>query len=657
MEHQSPETLAYLQHKASLLPKSPGVYIMENGDGKVIYVGKSRALKNRVSQYFHGAHDIKTAHMAENVRDFRFITCDTEMEALVLENNLIKQYTPKYNILLKDAKSYPYIKVSTEEEYPRVFLTRKRGDKGVYFGPYSGVGTVYGVIGTLERVLGLPTCKRTFPKDIGKSRPCVYRQIGRCCGVCAGDVSREEYGELIKCAIQLLKGNTGEVEDALTKRMCSAAENERFEEAARCRDSIAALKRLGEKQKTQLSPDTDCDVIGLAEHEGCACAAVIYIRGGIICDSEYFMFGADEIVGNIPGFLPENNSDVSNVQKEDTFAAAGKVRSENVSGEACSQDEESPFAAFLVNLYRYREHIPKDILLSFPLSDGDRSICEEYFSSRAGRKINLRTPVRGEGRKLCLMACRDAVRHSQTRRKKDDSDERLLATVASVLHLEVVPERIECYDISNLGSEHITAGMIVCENGRLKKSDYRYFRIKGQEAPDDYAAMRQTISRRLSHLTDGSDTSFSRTPDLILLDGGAGHVSVISDYMREAGFDIPVFGMIKDEHHKTRTLVSPTGEVSIVREPEVFRLVYRLQEEVHRFTVSRMTQAKRNTLKHSSLEKIDGIGPAKAKELMRHFGSLNAIKNATSEDLQAVAGISSAIAENIIRFFDKSKKS
>ena len=610
-------TIEYLRKKAALLPKTPGVYIMENREGKVIYVGKSRALKNRVSSYFHGSHNVKTDKMVSHVADFRYITCDTEMEALVLENNLIKQYTPKYNILLKDAKSYPYIKVTTHEDYPRVVMTRKRSEKGTFFGPYSGAGTVSTVIGTIERTLGLPSCKKKFPEDIGKGRPCVYRQIGRCCGLCAGDVSRDEYGELIKCAIQLLRGNTEEVEASLIKRMMEAAEDERFEEAARCRDSIQALKKLGERQKTQLAPDTECDIVALASHEGCDCAAVIYIRGGMICDSEYFMFGADEITG------------------------------------ADNDEGESPFVSFLVNLYCAREYIPKEILLSFEMSEEDKAAVSQYLSDRAGHKVSLRTPQRGEGRKLCLMAERDAVEHSRTRRKREDTDEKLLVSLATALGLEVVPERIEAYDISNLGSEHITAGMIVSEKAKLKKSDYRYFRIKGNDAPDDYGAMRETITRRLSHLCDENDSSFSKMPDLILLDGGATHVGVVREIMRDAGYDIPVFGMVKDDHHKTRTLVTDTEELSIARDPELFRFIYKLQEEVHRFTVSRMTDAKRKTMKTSSLEKIKGIGPAKAKKLLTTFGTITALKEATAGEIRERAKVSEKEAEAVYAYFHK----
>ncbi|MBR6650092.1 MAG: excinuclease ABC subunit UvrC [Clostridia bacterium] len=612
---QDEKTLKYLREKAALLPKSPGVYIMENADGKVIYVGKSRALKNRVSQYFHGSHDAKTTRMAGNVRDFRYITCDTEFEALILENNLIKQYTPKYNILLKDAKSYPYIKV-TNEDYPRIVMTRRRTEDGTYFGPYSSTSTINDIIKTIERTLGVPSCKRRFPRDIGKSRPCVYKQLGRCCGVCAGDISKEEYNAIISCAKEMLKGNTSEVKKQLTERMLSAAEEERFEEAARLRDSLTSLSKLGQNQKTDLGSDTEYDIIALSTHEGCDCAAVLYIRNGTISDSEHFMFGADEITG------------------------------------VSADNEESPFLSFIVNLYSLREYIPREILLSFEMPENDKLLAGEYLTRKAGRKVTLRTPQRGETKRLCEMAEKDAIRHSETRRKREDSDERVLMSLASLLHLEVLPERIEAYDISNLGSEHITAGMIVVEKGRFKKSHYRSFKIKGQETPDDYSAMTETIRRRLMNLED-KDESFSTTPDLILLDGGKGHVGVIRELMNELAMDIPVFGMVKDSHHKTRTITDEHDELSIAREPEVFRFIYRIQEEVHRYTVGKMTNAKLKSLKTSSLEKIKGIGPAKAKALLLHFESLEALKNASKEDIMKVKGVNEANADEIIKHFNQ----
>jgi len=619
------DVLSHLQSKAAALPRTPGVYIMHAASGKVIYVGKSRSLRDRVSQYFHGTHDTKTARMASLVYDFDFIVCDTEMEALALENRLIKQHSPKYNIRLKDAKSYPYIRLSMGDMYPRLTMTRKReDDSALYFGPYSGVSTVFSIIHTLERTLGLPSCKRVFPRDIGRERPCVYRQMGRCVGVCAGDVSPEEYGETVRCAVQILRGGTREAITSLTERMERCAEELRFEEAGRCRDAIAALNRLGEKQKAVGAPDTECDVIALSRSETGDTAAVFYVRGGYIADSEHFSFAPDAIT--LESFGAEEDADTEH-----------------------SPEGDSPMSAFVIGLYQSREYIPAQVLLSFALPDGEAETLSAYLSQRAGRKITVRTPVRGEARQLCLMAERDAARHGENQRKREEGDEKMLVRLASLLELETVPERIEAYDISNWGSEHITAGMVVAERGRLKKSDYRLFRIQGQSSPDDYGAMREAILRRIAHLED-EDGAYAVRPDLILLDGGKGHVAVVRQALWEAGVDIPVFGMVKDEHHKTRTVVGEDEEIYVAREPAVFRFLYQLQEEVHRFTVSRMSAAKRKTMRTSSLEKIRGIGPAKAKALLSHFGTIGAMRGASPAQLTEVRGISQADSENIYRF-------
>ncbi|MBQ7334839.1 MAG: excinuclease ABC subunit UvrC [Clostridia bacterium] len=615
---QSEAVLSHLRSKAAALPRVPGVYIMRAASGKVIYVGKSRSLRDRVSQYFHGAHDVKTARMAGSVHDFDFIVCDTEMEALALENRLIKQHTPKYNIRLKDAKSYPYIRLSMGDEYPRLSMTRSRvGDDSLYFGPYSGVSTVFSIIHTLESTLGLPSCKRVFPRDIGRERPCVYRQMGKCVGVCAGDVDKEEYAALVRCAIQILRGGTREAIASLEERMNEASENLRFEEAARCRDSIAALKRLGEKQKAVGSPDFECDVIALARDDAGDSASVFYVRGGYIADSEHFLFAPDAITSGEEG--------------------------------------DSPLSAFVLGLYQSREYIPKEILLSFSLPEEELATLSACLSERAGHRITVRTPQRGDARQLCLMAERDAAQHGENQCKRDEGDMKVLVRLASLLELETVPERIEVYDISNLGAEHITAGMIVAENARFKKSDYRYFKIRSVEgAPDDYASMREVILRRIAHLEDSSG-SYSVRPDLILLDGGRGHVSVVREALREAGVDIPVFGLVKDQHHKTRTVVGEEEEIGIARDTLVFPFLYKLQEEVHRFTVSGMSAAKRKTLRTSSLEKVKGIGPAKAKALLHHFGTLANMREASVSEIESVRGMSRREAENVYEFLHKTK--
>lgn len=623
MAEQEDSRLRYLREKARRLPRAPGVYVMENSSGKVIYVGKSRALCDRVYQYFVGGHDVKTERMASQVNDFRFIVCQTEIEALALENSLIKQYSPKYNIKLKDSRAYPYLRF-TAGEYPRLEVTRTRtSDGSTYFGPYSGSSVAYSVLETVGRALGLPTCKRRFPEEIGKGRPCIYYQTGSCNGVCTGRISREKYGEAVAAAKEILRGHSAAVTARLEAKMAECAETERFEEAAKYRDSLAAIRKLGEKQKAVGSPDAECDVISFVAAGKGECAAVFYIRSGYISDSEHFVFGEYEITGFSSS--PEDG------------------------------DSESPLAAFITSLYREREYIPSLVLISAELSEGDRTLLCDCLSRLGGHRVNVRTPKRGDGKRLCEMAAEDALRHYENRQERLRREERTLAGLASLLSLEVLPERIEAYDISNLGDEHVTAGMVVYENGRPKKSDYRYFRINGIDGQDDYGSMREALSRRLAHLSD-DDGSYSKLPDLILLDGGEGHVGVICSLLRDMGLEIPVAGMVKDRHHKTRALVTETGEVSIARREDVFRFVYGIQEEVHRFTVSRMSAAKRKTLRRSSLENINGIGPAKAKRLMAHFGKLEKLKTASAKELAEVKGISAADSENILLYFRNKSK-
>ena len=601
-----------LLEKANGLPVRPGVYIMKNAAGSVIYVGKSRKLKNRVSQYFQNSEkNVKTANMVRQVKDFDYYVCDTEIEALSLENTLIKQYSPKYNIRLKDAKSYPYIKL-TDEEYPRLVMTRKRqSDGGKYFGPYSGTSTVYSVINTLSAVLGLPTCKRSFPRDIGKERPCLYYQMKKCCGVCTGGISAEEYAEKIRFASDVLRGNTASVKTELTDKMFEAAENERFEAAAKYRDTLSALDRLGQKQKVVAAPGTEHDVIALYNDDVCSCISVFYIRDGAVSDKSEYVFGKDRIV------------------------------------------DETNIAAFICELYRVREYIPKSILLSFDMEGEDVEAVAQYLSGIAERKVNIRTPERGEMKTLCDMVRDNAAEKAKVYRAEAEKDEGVLLRLMELLDLEVYPERIEAYDISNIGHEHITAGMIVSEGGKLKKADYRSFKIRSvTDGTDDYQSMREALSRRFAHLDD-EDGSFAALPDLILLDGGRGHVSVVRELLCEMGIDVPVFGMVKDEYHKTRALCTDTEEISIARENSVFVFVYKLQEEVHRFTVSKMSNAKSKTLTKSSLTKIKGIGDAKAKVLLKALGGYTSVKNASIDELCMVKGISRTDAENIVEYFKK----
>ena len=602
--------LETLLEKANTLPLSPGVYIMKDRAGKVIYVGKSKKLRNRVSQYFQNSEkNLKTMKMVSLVHDFDYFLCDTEIEALTLENRMIKQYSPKYNIKLKDSKSYPYIKV-TGGEYPQIVYTRKRtAERGArYFGPYSGTGTVFSVINLLQKSLGIPSCKRSFPRDIGKERPCLYYQMGQCLGVCTGKVSPDEYAETVKCAVNILRGNTSAAKKELGEQMMRYAEEEKFEVAARCRDAISALESLSEKQKVVASPDADKDVFALYSDESCSVISVFNIREGAVTDKNEFYFGADKIA-----------------------------------------DEEA-MPSFIGDYYLKREYIPHEVLLDFAIDEEEAEMLAEYLGKMAGRKVDIRTPERGDMRTLCRMVYANAKDKAKLYKINAEKDESSLVLLASLLSLEVLPERIEAYDISNIGSEHKTCGMVVAKEGKLRRSDYRSFTIRTVEGIDDYASMREAIKRRLEHLSDESG-SFSEYPDLILLDGGKGHVSTVRALMREMGVEIPTFGMVKDDFHKTRALCDEEREISIAREQSVFSLIYRIQEEVHRYSVSRMDTAKRKTLTTSSLEKIDGIGKAKAKALLTYFGGLSKVREATKEDLCTVGGIGEKDAENIYRYF------
>lgn len=606
---QNEEIRKKLLEKANSLPLTPGVYLMKDAGGKIIYVGKSRKLKNRVSQYFQNSiKHIKTTRMVSLVADFDYYLCNTEIEALALENTLIKQYTPKYNIRLKDAKSYPYIKI-TAGAYPRLVFTRTRAaDKGRYFGPYSGVSIAGSVLHTLQKTLRLPTCNRQFPRDIGKERPCLYYQLGQCCGVCTGTVSEEEYAELIRCAAEILRGDTAAARARMRGEMERAAQEERFEQAAVFRDRLFALEKLSQKQKVLAAPDTNEDVFGFYRDDYGAAMSVFYIREGALIDKYETVFSGEEIL-----------------------------------------DEEA-LLAFVYDHYRRRDDVPPRVLLSFEASEEDLAVLSESLSAAAGRKVQLYTPQRGDRRTRCVLAVENAAERVKAERRDNEKSDETLVRLSHLLALETLPERIESYDISNFGSEHKTCGMIVWEKGKFKKSDYRVFRIRDVQGTDDYASMREALSRRFDHLSEGEE-GFGAQPDLILLDGGATHVATVRRLMAERGISIPVFGMVKDAFHKTRALCSETDEISIAGDRAVFTMIYRIQEEVHRFSVKRMSGAKSGTLRTSSLEKIPGVGKAKAKLLLEKFGGLAAIKGADERTLAATLGIGPVLAGEIYRHF------
>jgi len=600
-----------LRAKAATLPLTPGVYIMRDAAGKVIYVGKSRAIKNRVSGYFQesGQNSLKTDTMTAHIFDFDYILCDTEMEALTLENSLIKLYHPRYNIKLKDDKSYPYLKATLGEEFPRFVMTRKReSEKAKYFGPYTSTATVYGMIAALQKTFGLPSCRYSFPRDRGRVRNCVYKQMG-CIAPCDPEVTPEQYRETFEEAVSFLSGNYERIIDALTEKMNYAAENLAFEAAAAYRDRIRAVKKLEEKQKVVASPDTERDIIAWHVGDPISSICIFYIRYGKLIDSEIFYFSGGEIL------------------------------------------DSDAVTSFLYELYSRREYIPKEINPAEVLSPEDAASLSAWLTEKAGNRIYVRTPFKGEVRRLCDMAYENAEKRAAEYAKTTEKSEKSLVRLAALCGLETVPVRIEAFDISNFGDDNITAGMVVYEDAKPKKSDYRLFNIRSTQGRDDYASMREAVSRRLSHLSDEG----AAMPDLLLIDGGETHRAVAAEAVLTAGYAIPVFGMVKDEYHKTRALVGEMGEISIAAEQSVYTLIYRIQEEVHRFTISKMSAAKRKTQTTSVLEEIPGIGKARAKALLTHFGGLVGVKKASAEELCAIRGVTAEIAEKIMEYFKQNE--
>ena len=602
--------LLRLRDKANSLPQTPGVYIMKDASGGVIYVGKSKKLKNRVTSYFTGNnHTPKTAKMVSLVEDFDYILCKTEIEALTLENVLIKKHMPKYNIRLKDSKSYPYIKV-TNEEYPRLYVTRdRRSDRAKYYGPYQSSSGAYTALDAVMKVFALPSCKLSFPGDIGKRRPCIYKDIGRCIAPCTGKVSSEDYRARIKAAERVLDGNVTEAKEQLRLDMESAAELMEFERAAAIRDSIAALDKLSEKQKVVADGRVNRDVFAICQVDGVGMMSMLSVRGGALVNKNSFLLSAADTIG---------------------------------SDEAVS---------LIASHYDGGASIPKEVMLAFDAEDEDISLLSEYLSLSAGHKIAVRVPERGDGRALCNMAVENASEAARQYRLEGEREDKNIKRLTTLLGLAETPKRIEAYDISNIGNENIVASMVVFSGGRLKKSDYRLFSIKTTDGADDYGSMREALTRRLSHIGDGT-LSLGEMPDLILVDGGDAHVGVAREVLQGLSLEIPVFGMVKDDFHKTRALTDGKNEISIAKEFDMYAFIYNLQEEAHRFAVKSSSKGKIKTMTHSSLEKIEGIGPAKAKALLAAM-PLGKIRTASVTELAAVKGIGVGDAERIAKYFEE----
>ncbi len=590
-----------------------GVYIMKDKSGEIIYVGKSKKLKNRVTSYFiSGEKTAKTMKMVSRVADFDYIVCSTEIEALTLENVLIKKHSPKYNIKLKDAKSYPYIKISAEE-FPRLSVSRERkGDKAKYFGPYSGMSQAYGAMRAVMKVFSLPDCKRVFPRDIGKERPCLYKAMGRCVAPCDGSATAEEISELMKKAAHVLSGNARETIAELEAEMDRAAEDMEFERAAKLRDSILALRGLSEKQKVVGDGKLSRDVFALSTSGAIGALAMLSIRSGsLINKNEFIVMSAEE-------------------------------------------DEGDGVVSLIVSYYDSTGEIPREILLDFKLSEEDEVLLSEYLSLSTPYKVAVRTPERGDGRALCKMAKDNAEQALRQNILEGEREDKNIRRLAELLGLDSPPRRIEAYDISNVGNENIVASMVVWADRKLKKSDYRLFNIKSTAGQNDYGSMKEALTRRLAHVGDG-EGSMSHAPDLILVDGGDAHVGVAKDALSASGMEIPVFGMVKDDFHKTRALTDGIREISIAKEFDVYAFIYNLQEEAHRFALKASSGAKTKSLTKSSLEAIDGIGPAKAKRLLSAM-PLSKIKVASIEELSAIPGIGEGDAKKIYDHFHKEKK-
>lgn len=581
-----------LSEKANNLPLLPGVYIMLDEHGEVIYVGKAKKLKNRVTSYFHGEHLPKVAAMVEKVRDFNVIVAGSEFEALVLENSLIKRHKPKYNILLKDDKGYPFVRVDVKSEYPRMSLINRSAKDGTrYFGPFGGRGQTYGIIETISRALLLPTCAKKFPRDIGKERPCLNYQMGNCAGWCRGVPDAEEYRRRMAQAMLILEGKSAELTRELTEKMEQAAEELRFEQAAELRDRLRAVESLANRQRVISTAFADTDAIG-------------FCRGAKSCFTVLHFVNGD-LVGKDTEMMDEPLED-------DGEAVAGLV---------------------LQYYTAHRGGWPKSVLLPCEI-DGKEAL-EELLSETSGRRIYIETPKRGERMRLIESAALNAREEIQRRTTAAQRTNKTLEWLQKALGLAEFPRRIEAFDVSNLGDTGIVAAMTVHVDGRPFKRAYKKFRIKDMPVRDDYASMRQAVYRRFKHYVDG-DESFSPLPELLLIDGGENHAKVAVDALRELKLNVPVFGMVKDDRHRTRALISPDGhEIGINSNQAVFALVGNIQEETHRFAIE-YQRALRNEGYVSALDRIDGVGPKRRADLIKYFKTVKAIRAASVSQLNLV---------------------
>lgn len=600
------EQIPYLHDKARRLPLRPGVYLMHDKKDNIIYVGKAKVLRNRVSQYFTSPekHYGKTRRLVSKIHDFEFIVCDSEFEALTLECSLIKQHRPKYNILMKDAKGFNYIHI-TPAPFQQIRAAYQRDEAGEYMGPYTSHYAVRNVVDVANEVFMLPTCNRQFPRDFGKGRPCLNYHIKTCMGLCRGKISEEEYSTIFDEALEFLRSGQLESIELLTQRMNAAAEAMDFEHAAKYRDRIRSIQKITDKQKVINSRILQQDIFGFVLAEEQVSIAILKFRNGTLVDKQ--------------DFLLENDAPLPQLRMD-----------------------------FLLQYYADSADIPPYIALDGEAEDA--ALVEQYLTEAAGRRVHLFTPQRGEQVQLVQLAITNATERIALDSRRTGHEVAALDELAKLLGLPAPPKYIECYDISHFAGDNMVAGMVVFEDGRPLKSAYRKFSIKTLEQQDDYAAMREVLDRRLQRYfsEQGTDNSFARLPDLILLDGGKGHVSAILPIIAAHGLQIPVFGMVKDSKHRTRAIAVSGGEIAIASNRNAFTLVTKMQDEVHRFSIAYQKNRAAASMIDSELQKIRGVGEATVKKLMLHFRTLDAIRKASEEQLTA-AGITKTAAANIYR--------
>ena len=588
-------TFDELKEKAHALPLKPGVYIMQNAHNEVIYVGKAKALKNRVSQYFANlaSHTEKTRAMVSSIHHFDVIVADSEFEALVLECALIKRHQPKYNILLKDSKGYPYIRLTVKEEYPRFDLSNKVTEDGArYFGPYGSRGVSNAIIDSLLDTFRLPTCHKKFPRDIGKGRPCLNFHMGKCDGYCRREMDQSRYRESTEQIVRLLEGKQGEVLKDLNAQMAQAAEELQFERAAALRDRVRAVELLSKRQKV-VGRLADTDVVGFFRGQAKSCFVVLHFA---------------------EGELAAKDMDLIETPMEG--------------------EEEQVISALVSQYYGGREDLPRDILL--PCELDDEVALTRMLSETAGRRVNLVTPQRGAKLELIRLARTNAVEEVERATSREERQSKTLEALGKILGLEKAPNRIESFDISNEGADAMVASMVVFEHARPKKKDYRHFKIKSLEGPDDYHSMEEVLTRRLRRYLDG-DTDFGALPDLFLIDGGQEHAKIAEGVLKELGLHVPTVGMVKDDRHRTRALIDAQGrEFGIQGNPPLFALIGQIQEETHRFAIEFHRKQRSKSVKGSALDAIPGVGETRRRALLRRFKSITAIKAASYEELAQV---------------------